>query len=255
MFYTQTTFLGIDPTAGQKPFSYAALDHELRIMALGQGSMEDVLAFVAGQRQAVVAVCAPQRPNQGLLRQEELRQSLSPPPRPGRWVDFRLAEYMLRQHNLNIPQTVSQADACPNWMQVGFRLFRRLESLGYQPYPEEAPLRYLEVYPYACYAVMLGVIPFNKYSLEGRIQRQLVLHEHKLNVPDAMEFFEEITRHRLLNGILPGDNLYTPSELDALVAAYTAWAAALHPEQITCVGDAREGQIVLPVEKLKSHYS
>jgi len=50
MFFTNTTFMGIDPTAGVRPFTYAALDSDLQLMALGQGDMDEVLAFVAGQR-------------------------------------------------------------------------------------------------------------------------------------------------------------------------------------------------------------
>jgi hypothetical protein len=255
MFYTNTTFLGIDPTAGQKPFSYAAVDHDLRMLALGQGTFDEVMAFMAGQRQAFVAVCAPRRPNRGLLAQPEVRQNLSPLPRPGRWLDFRLAEYLLRQHNITVPQTPCVEQDCPNWMQMGFNLFRRLEELGYQYYPEgDAKRQCLEVYPHASFSVLLGQAPFPKNTLEGRLQRQLVLHEQKLNVPDPMRVFEEITRHRLLKGILLTDDLFTPGELDALVGAYTAWVAATHPEKITLLGDHEEGQIVLPIPQLKERY-
>jgi predicted RNase H-like nuclease len=97
------------------------------------------------------------------------------------------------------------------------------------------------------------VLPFPKHTLEGRIQRQLILHALNINVPDAMLFFEEITRHRLLNGILPSENLYSPGELDALVAAYTAWLAANQPDKVCLVGDPHEGQIVLPGQ-LKPRY-
>jgi len=48
MFFTNTTFMGIDPTAGVRPFTYAALDSDLQLMALGQGDIDEVLAFVAG---------------------------------------------------------------------------------------------------------------------------------------------------------------------------------------------------------------
>jgi hypothetical protein len=255
MFFTNATFVGIDPTAGQRPFAYAALDHDLRLLALGQCEMDEVLAFVAGQRQALVAVCAPRRPNIGLLAKPAVRQSLSPVPRPGRWLDFRLAEYLLRQHRISVPQTLAVEQDCPNWMQVGFHLHRRLESLGYHAYPaEDAGLQCMEVYPHACYAVLLGVLPFPKHTLEGRLQRQLALHEQQVHVPDPMRFFEEITRHRFLKGILPTENLYTPYELDALAAAYTAWLAASHPQQVTLLGDPEEGQIALPVAELKPHY-
>ena len=93
MFTAHTTFFGIDPTAGQRPFAYVALDRDLNLLALGQSNMEDVLAFVAGLRQSYVAVCAPRRPNQGVMDRAEIRQELSPPPRPGRWTNFRLLEY------------------------------------------------------------------------------------------------------------------------------------------------------------------
>ncbi len=89
-------------------------------------------------------------------------------------------------------------------MRSGFALFHRLETLGYHLYPQAgAELQCLEVYPYASYAVLLGVLPFSKYTLEGRLQRQLALYDQKVDVPDAMRVFEEITRHRLLKGVLP----------------------------------------------------
>ncbi len=255
MFFSPTTFIGIDPTAGQKPLVYAALDDDLRLLALGRGAMDEVLAFVAGQRQAVAAVCSPRQPNQGLMAQDDVRAELSPPPRPGRWIDFRVADYLLRQHNISIPQTNADPKKNPNWMQMGFTLHRRLESLGYPPYPATGSSRQcLEVYPHASYTVLLGQLPFPKYTLEGRLQRQLVLHDREVKVPDPMLVFEEITRHRLMRGILPLDTIYSAGELDALVAAFTAWLSVTHPEQITALGVVEEGQIVLPAAELKAHY-
>jgi predicted RNase H-like nuclease len=189
------------------------------------------------------------------MSRPEIRQNLSPSPNPGRWENFRLADYLLRQHNLSIPQTPSDETQAPNWMRSGFALFYRLEALGYQLYPQAGAERQcLEVYPHASYAVMLGVLPFPKHSLEGRLQRQLALYDHKVDVPDAMRFFEEITRHRLLKGVLSLEMVYSPGELDALVAAYTAWLAALHPEQVTRLGDPEEGQVILPGVELKTRY-
>lgn len=249
-------FIGIDPTAGERPFTYAAINHELALLALGEGNIDDILAFCAGQRQALVAVCAPRRPNQGIMKQEERREQLNPMPAPGRWTDFRIAEYLLRKHQIPIPQTQANVEECPNWMRMGFNVFERLDGLGYKEYPQENFERLsLEVYPHACYAVLLGVLPFQKHSLEGRLQRQLALYERRMQIPDPMRIFEEITRHRLLHGILPLEYLYSAEELDALAAAYTAWMAALHPEQISLVGDAIEGQVVLPVDGLKERYT
>jgi hypothetical protein len=255
MLFTHSTFIGIDPTAGERPFTYAALNDGLELLALGHGNMEEVLAFIAGQREAMVAISAPSQPNQGVMKRHEVRENLSPPPRPGRWTNFRLAEYQLRQHNINIPQTRASAAACPGWMQKSFILCRRLRELNYVPYPREnASHQWIEVYPHAAYVTLLGHIPFAKHTIEGRIQRQLVLYEENLNVPDPMRVFQEITRHRMLQGVLSLENLYQPEELDALVSAYTAQKAASHPDQIMLVGDPEEGQIVLPVSALKTHY-
>jgi hypothetical protein len=255
MLFTHTTFIGIDPTAGQKPFTYIALDNDLRLLAIGQGHMNDVLAFTAGQRQAAVAVCAPRLPNRGLMARAEVRQQLIPAPRPGRWTNFRVAEYQLRQHNISCPQTYAQEESCSRWMQTGFALYRGLDSIGYRPFPcPEQPLVSIEVYPHACYTALLGRVPLPKSSLEGRIQRQLILEENDVHVSDPMRLFEEITRHRLLQGLLPLEHLHQPSELDALVAAYTAWLAVCHPEQTTLLGEVEDGQIVVPVAELKRTY-
>lgn len=254
-FFTDTTFIGIDPTAGQRPFVYAALDAKLNLLALGHGEINDILAFVAGQQKALVAVCSPRRPNQGLMQRPEVRDQINPPPRPGRWGKYRVSEYLLRQHNIQTPRTPAREVNCPNWMRMGFSLYQRLEDLGYHSFPTaEANHQTLEVYPHACYTVLMGQAPFPKTTIEGRIQRQLVLYEQKVSIPDPMRIFEEITRHRLLNGILPLDKLYSPGELDALVAAYTANLAASAPDQTVTLGDPTEGLVYLPVGELRARY-
>ncbi|UCD99057.1 MAG: DUF429 domain-containing protein [Chloroflexota bacterium] len=255
MFYSHTTYLGIDPTAGDRPLTYAALDRDLGLLAIGHGDMEEVLAFIAGQRSAVVAISSPRRPNQGLMDRVEVRDRLSPPPRPGRWVNFRVVEYQLRQHNIYMPQTSAEAKDCPRWMQQGFILYQRLHQMNYRTLSEkDSDHQYLEVYPHACFSVLLEHLPLPKHSLEGRIQRQLILYKCDLEIHDPMYIFEEITRHRLLQGILPLEELYEAEELDALVAAYTAWLAGTHPEQVCFVGDPLEGQVVLPISEILHRY-
>ncbi len=255
MLFNAASYVGIDPTAGRKPFAYAALDASLKLVALGRGSLEEVLAFTAGQQQAMVAVCAPPRPSQRLMEHSEVRDRLTPPPRPGRWNTFRLAEYLLRQHGISCYKTPPEAKACPNWMQVGFHLYRRLEQMGFQPYPSDrSALQWMEVYPHASFSALLGHVPLAKTTLEGRIQRQLVLRINDVGVPDPMLLIVGMTRQRMLQGSLPTDHLYSQGELDALVAAYTAWQAANHPKEVTLVGDPSEGVVVLPVAELKRKY-
>ena len=86
------------------------------------------------------------------------------------------------------------------------------------------------------------------------MQRQLVLHNQGLDIPDPMRIFEEITRFRILKGMLVLDGLYSPPMLDALASAFTAWVAATSPDKVTILGHPDEGQIVLPVPKLNPKY-
>lgn len=257
MLFNQAVFIGIDPNASGKEITFAVLDHNLQLVTIARENLSEVLAYVNGQRAAFVAVNAPSRPNQDLMKDEEYRADLDPQPSPGRWTKFRVAEYQLFQKNIRIPLTRSKAPDCPNWMQTGFKVYRQLKELGYQHYPAgDKAQQMLEVYPHASYTVLLGSIPFKKDTLEGRLQRQLVLHSRALDLPDPMRVFEEITRYRILQGVLPLDRLYDPEELDALVAAYTAWLASAKPSrELTLVGDPEEGQIVLPSGDIKRKYS
>lgn len=260
MLFNETIFIGIDPTAGVRPMAFAGLDQDLRLVALDEGDIAEITAFVGGQKAAFVAVNSPRRPNQGLMKLDEVRNQLRPVPRPGRWMGYRVAEYQLRLRNIHIMPTCSQLQKCPNWVQKGFEFYRKLEALGYRDFqpmesPEAAsPAKILEVYPHGAYTSLLGQIPFPKNSLEGRLQRQLILHNQGLDIPDPMRIFEEITRYRILKGSLPLEGLYEPDQLEALVAAYTAWAAATSPAEVTFLGHPDEGQIIFPVAQLNPRY-
>jgi hypothetical protein len=242
------TFLGVDLSLGRRPFTFAALDEEQHILVLGEGELVDALSYTAGLPQAVVAVNAPARLNNGCMAEPVFRMGLEPQPPRGRWNDLRVAEYLLVQQGLSVPYTPARLEHCPLWMRTGFRFYQALETeLEYQPYPQDGGRRWLEVQTDACYAALLGIRPFPAPTLEGRIQRQLALQELKLKVPDAMDLFEEITRYKILHGILPLDNLYSAGELSALAAAYTAWLAGNQPERLHTLGEAAEGLLYLPV--------
>jgi hypothetical protein len=160
--------------------------------------------------------------------------------------DLRLAEIELRQNGYHIPRTFSDPKRCQGWMRRGFTLYHQLQALGYTPFPSEDPCTWLETQTDACYQSLLGVVPFRGRTLEGRIQRQLVLRDEHLPVADAMVFFEEITRYKLVHGILPTENLHTSSELNALMAAMVAWLTVHAPQRLAPYGDPAEGVIYLP---------
>jgi hypothetical protein len=140
-------------------------------------------------------------------------------------------------------------------VQLGFSLYRELSKAGYRPFPSgKAECQWVETQPQAAFCVLLGQSPLPKPTLEGRLQRTLVLFERGLGIRDPMTFLEEVTRHRLLNGQLPTDLIPTFAQLDALAAAYTASLAINAPTTVTRVGNQQEGYIVLPAAELLASY-
>ena len=257
MLFTEGVFVGIDPTAGKRPLNFAALDRDLRLVALHTGHMEDVLAFVGGLEHAVVAVDAPQSPNRGLMLQPEVRRRFNLRPGGKTWGQWKVAEYELRRRNIRLYSTPAREADAPQWMQNGFRLFRRLSAMGFQHFTvgeEPRPKMMIEVHPHGCFSSLLGHRPLLKDTLEGRLQRQLVLYREGLDVPDPMQTLEELTRHHLLAGQLPLQGLYSHDELDALAAAHTAYLVGVKPARVSQVGDRTEGWITLPVPTLKDFY-
>jgi hypothetical protein len=254
MFFADSVFVGVDPTSSRKDFTYAALDDNLNLVALADADLGDMTAFLGGQQSVVVAVNAPAQVNKGLVKRTLEKGSLTRG-HAFRGIDMRLVEYDLRARGISVAGTPSREDICPSWAQVGFELYRKLSKMGFEPLGTgQSTHQWLETHPYACFCVLLEQIPFPKPTLEGRLQRQLKLYDKGLHISDPMDFFEEITRFKLIRGILPTDVLYSPGQLDVLVAAYTAWLAAKRPEEVTAVGDINEGQIILPTTGLREKY-
>ncbi len=111
-----------------------------------------------------------------------------------------------------------------------------------------------EFHPHGRFVVRLERRPFLKQTLEGRLQRQMVLYLQGLDIPDPLKTLEEITRHHLPSGELPMCGLLAHDELEGLVADCTACLVSLRPERTSQVGDRQEGCITLPVPELKPFY-
>ena len=239
-------FIGIDVSPGRPPFTLAALDGDRKLVALSHGPLAEMLAFASGQSEAILAISAPARPNQGCVTHQDTLPAVEALP-PTRQVNLRLAEQQLLQRGIILPRTPGVMANCPIWMQRGFTFYEKIQAAGYAAYPEpESPRRWLETQADACYQALLNRAPFPAGTLEGRIQRQLVLRNEALPVRDAMDFFEEVTRHKLLHGILPVQDIHPQNELNALIAAHVAWLAVAHPKRIESFGDPAEGLVYLP---------
>jgi hypothetical protein len=123
--------------------------------------------------------------------------------------------------------------------------FEQLEKMSFQPYPAKNEThRWFKTDANESFSALLQKKLLSRRTLEGRIQRALALYDQGLQIDDPMEFFEEITRYKLMQGILPIENLYTSKELDALVAAYVAWMTVNKSGQFTV-----KGEFILPSEE------
>jgi predicted nuclease with RNAse H fold len=257
MLFTEAMFVGVGPTAGKRPIQYAVLDADLKIQVLDATDFEGVLAIVAGLDSPVVAIGSPQGPNKGLMTKPEVRRRYNLRPNGRTWAKWRVCEYELRKRNIRMYNTPDQREDAPRWIRNGYKLYRRLGEMGFHHLKANDPVHpstMLEVLPHACYAVLLERRPFLKNTLEGRLQRQLVLYLEDLKLPNPIRTLEEITRHHILSGHLPLDGLHTPEELDALVSAYTAYLGMINPERLSHVGDREEGWIFLPTSDLRDFY-
>jgi len=246
-------FVGVEiiHSAGRlrRAFAYAALDADRELLAIGRGDQDEILAYLGGQGSAHVSVNAPRQPNTGAVNQSRTYQDGLPFSDPIEPLNLRYCEYLLQQEGFKIEPTPEAAKACARWVRRGFRLYQRMTDFGYAPYPnEDGPRHSLETQADAIFWRLLKCKAPLPESLEGRLQRQLILFEHQLPIPDAMDFFLEITRFKLMQGDLPDQDIFSFDELHALAAAWIAWQAAHQPQQIELLGDRDEGQIALPVQ-------
>jgi hypothetical protein len=109
---------------------------------------------------------------------------------------------------------------------------------------KDHPKHWFEINAQDFYRKWLGQNPVPRRTLEGRLQRALVLYEQALRIEDPMDIFEEITRYKLIKGSFRLENVYSSKELDALVAAYVAWMSVNRPERIVL-----RGELVLPAQE------
>ena len=70
-------FIGVEVGPHKShPFTFAAIDGQLRVRALGSGRINDVYAFLAGQENALAGINSPTNTNIGLIKREQISRKL-----------------------------------------------------------------------------------------------------------------------------------------------------------------------------------
>ena len=236
-------FVGVDLSA-RRGFDVAVLDDERRVRELWRAATLDLLSagLAAYAGPLIVAVDAPQAPSDFPLRRAEVRAGLPVPPTPGRFARYRVCDYELARRGIGLYLLPEPGAAPPAWMALGFATFHCMQACHNLRVPRDAvdhDATLLEVYPYAGFVTLLGGRPPRKTTREGMAVRV------------------EALRRAGLRGVgntpLPDAGL-THDAVDALCAAFTAWA--WHHGHGCTLGRPDEGLIVLPVPAgtLKERY-
>lgn len=135
--------------------------------------------------------------------------------------------------------------AVRNRQELHTDFMKGIRRAGFSSIAERSTTKqWLETNAKDCFHELTGNKLFPRRTLEGRLQRSAILYEQGLSVTDPIDIFEEITRYKLIQGVLPLENLPSANELDALVAAYLAWMMVNRPRQTLA-----QGAFVLPVKE------
>ncbi len=207
---------GVDVGARRLHCVWLDSDGRLReadVIDVGQaGGLERAVERLAPA--GVVAIDAPEKPT------TEPHAS-DPAPLSPKFRTARCAEIALgREHGIWVPWVTPQAERAPQWMHVGFELFRRLAECG---------TRAIEVYPYGAFRTLAdrqirpgqspggtiesegeGATPSAnrlapKRTLEGRLQRIWLLRELHAGEPSIDRSGLEGWSHDMLDALIAAE--------------------------------------------------
>ena len=139
---------------------------------------------------------------------------------------------------VNVPSTTRLLE-----IYSGFK--KQIGQAGFESYStKNVHKQLIETNALDYFRTLIGRKPFPRRTLEGRVQRGLILYQQGLRITDPMDFFEELTGHHILDGLFPYELLKSASELDALASAHVAWLVVNEPGQTRIM----ENRLVVPKE-------
>jgi hypothetical protein len=235
-------FAGLDCSGGASRVTVALLDGRPGKPRLQSIPASEAEAMLLGLDRVSVALGGPVH-----------LPSPKPPEQSGtlraKWDVARSSERELHRRGIPTRLAPENENAAPFWMRIGAGIARDLFQPGFVDSTEanrDNARLLLESHPLGCFTALLGRSPFGRNTLEGRLQRQLVLIRERVDLPDPLEAMEELTAHHLLAGRVPLSGLCLPCELDALAGAFTAWLAWHFPARVEWLGDGEKDRICLP---------
>ena len=123
-------------------------------------------------------------------------------------------------------------------------LKKEIAQAGFKPYlSNHACRQWVETYPFECFGALTEQTLLPRRSIRGRVQRAAILYEQGIQIHNPGTSFEG--KHPLTAGATRAI-LYTPSELDALIAAGIAWMLVNRPVKIDLTREPNLKMISIP---------
>jgi hypothetical protein len=236
-----TCFAGIDVNSRPPYYTIIALTAARTILLDVSGNWEEIRTCLEPFNQITIAINSPIEANNGFLSLSHRIKH-----KPGKWPDIRLIEFDLEEYGAPIYHTPKKKSNLLAGQKYGFSLVAALNQTGFSEYGENTLKSYVEVPSETAFWSIERKPLFEDISFIGRIQRQLLLLDLGLQVPDPMDFFEELTRFKLQTGNVPLEMVYELPRLNAFINAYTALQIQENPSGIAKLGYPQEGFIYLP---------
>lgn len=243
MLYQNDVFVGVDVSSGTMPYIVAVINNAGNLLALEKCALDEALKFCAGYGTVIVAVNA----SRSIMKMQSNDQvfqaadTLKPVILKSR--SYRNAEWKMKSMGIRFTKSPARNGSLPPCITNGIKFYQQVEQfIG----SSRDGRSIIETNAQASFHQLLGRPPLQRNNIEGRIQRQLTLLDGGIKLPDPMSFYEEVTRYRLLHGILPDEMLFSPRQLDALICSLVARISFQDPENILTIGDDTGGWVVLP---------
>ncbi len=241
MLFEEEVFIGVVINSNGRRFFWVALNKHKEILTFQKTSLEKLLVFIKSFPHVTIGLETPairSRHGKSVISGLEFYSQPARSPLPA-WQEI--------MENRNIHPPVISSRVKPDFQAPGIAEFYRQAFMF-----EHVNIIHVNAYCSLC--CLLGQNPLPRSSLEGKIQRQLVLAEQGINLPDPMIYFEELTRFKLLHGVLPQKIILPLQEMNGLLCALTVWNTINQSESTLQIGNPPDSSITLPVPELQEKY-
>ena len=213
-------FIGIDPAGKRNKYCMAVLDGDKKIQVLSIEKLHSVYAYLAGVDHCIVGLGS-------IAKYQHTERHVCKNPLDK--LHFPVKYAQKEDTRAGVRKTKNQRPLSDEVLTIQ----KGIQKLEYAPVSDEKqPKRFFlsrtdEVFRQIASGSLL---PLGTDA--SRWQRQLLLLDQEIPLPDVMQYFEEVTRFRILQGNLPEEMIYQHAELNAILLSWLGWLATFEPARV-----------------------